>query len=300
MLPVHYRHTGDMGLPEPNVAGNATTNTTTLFVKKGSSKPFTVIVGKDKPSEDQPNEIPPSNAMLWLYVMFVYLFSAYALYLIISHTKKIIRVRQAYLGGQSSVTDKTIKLSGVPQELRSEEAIKETIENLQIGKVDSVLLCKDWSELDDLLVKRSKVLRNFEEAWTKYAGSSQSKMSRPSVRSNQNGSQNDTEHGGEGERLLQEDEDGAGHQHDDKRNRPTIRIWYGFLNLQSRKIDALDYYQEKLRKLDEQVVNSRKKVFKPTPIAFVTMDSSASAVSGSCSGMDGLANRSCSKWLCKQ
>ncbi len=61
--------------------------------------------------------------------------------------------------------------------------------------------------------------------------------------------------------------------------RPTTRIWYGFLNLESRKIDAIDYYEEKLRKLDDQIKMVRKKEFQPTPLAFVTMDTTASCVS---------------------
>ena len=43
--------------------------------------------------------------------------------------------------------------------------------------------------------------------------------------------------------------------------------------LQSKKVDAIDYFQEKLRKLDDDIIAARKKEYKATPIAFVTMDS---------------------------
>ena len=45
------------------------------------------------------------------------------------------------------------------------------------------------------------------------------------------------------------------------------------MNLQNRKVDAIDYYEGKLRKLDDQVIEARKMEHKATPVAFVTMDS---------------------------
>ena len=213
----------------------------------------------------------PSERMLWLYVFFVYLFSALALYLIVTETKNIIRIRQDYLGSQSTVTDRTIRLSGIPEELRSEEMIKETIESLQIGKVESLLLCKDWREVDGLMAKRVSTLRRLEEAWTTHLGNSG--QSRHEAMSHQS-TELDSNGGGETARLLD-----AGVSKDGSEPRPQTRIWYGFMNLQSRKIDAIDYYEEKLRKLDEQINSSRNKVFKPMPLAFVTLDSTAAAVS---------------------
>lgn len=268
MLPVHYRHTGEMGLPNPNSVSNTTTNETTVSVVFASNQ-ISPNNGTGATPTLKSNEVPPSDAMLWLYVMFVYLFSALALYLLISHTKKIIKVRQAFLGGQSSITDKTIRLSGVPVELRSEEAIKETIEDLQIGKVDSVLLCKDWSELDDLLARRGKILQKLEASWATYIGTP---VKHSYFTGNNSAAHESQDSDVERSRLLDQ------HSYKGKK-RPKTRIWYGFLNLQFRSIDAIDYLEEKLRKLDENIKSSRKKVFKPTPLAFVTMDSTASAVS---------------------
>lgn len=273
MLPVHYHQTGDMGLPNPDASRNVTTNATMATSRREStysSSALEVLANSGNKSGD----IPPSNAMLWLYVMFVYLFSALALYLIVSHTKKIIKIRQAYLGGQSSVTDKTIRLSGIPEDLRSEEKIKETIEDLQIGKVDSVLLCRDWGELDELLVKRSRILRKLEESWAAYLGKSKSKRLSVTLLDSQRTEPPRTGNDEESTSLIDQ-----ANSNRESETRPTTRIWYGFMNLQSRKIDALDYYQEKLRKIDEQIKTSRRKLFKPTPLAFVTLDSTAAAVS---------------------
>ena len=279
MFPVHYVHTGGVGLPDPGAARNSTSNETSA---SSGYQPYNFMpihpAAKKNESIDDDGEVSPSETMLWLYLMFVYLFSGIALYLIVWETKKIIRVRQAYLGSQSTVTDRTIRLSGIPEELRSEEMIKETIENLEIGKVDSVLLCKDWRELDELVRQRQSLLRKLEEAWTVHLGPSQSARNRvlaynSGPRAERNGaSHEESTHLLGGESNFQT---GAGTE---THERPKTRIWHGFLGLESRLIDAIDYYEEKLRKIDEQIKSTRNKVFKPTPLAFVTMDSTAAAV----------------------
>ena len=278
MFPVHYTHTGGVGLPDPGAAQNSTTNNTE---SEYAYHPYTFLqsyhsTGKNGSVENE-GEIPPSETMLWLYLMFVYLFTGIALYLIINETKKIIRVRQAYLGSQSTITDRTIRLSGIPEELRTEDMIKETIENLQIGKVESVLLCKDWRELDDLLTKRQKVLRKLEEAWTVHLGQPSSKR-RALAQVSGAGEDRDESDYEERSHLLSGASSAPNGVVAGTHERPKTRIWHGFLGLQTRLIDAIDYYEENLRKLDESVKHTRNKVFKPTPLAFVTMDSTAAAV----------------------
>ena len=110
------------------------------------------------------------KSFLWMYVAFAYFFTAVAIFLLISETKRIIKIRQAYLGTQSTVTDRTIRLSGVPEEMRDEEKITSFIEELGIGKVDSVMLCRNWQKLDELMAERMQCLRRLEESWTKYLG----------------------------------------------------------------------------------------------------------------------------------
>lgn len=264
MLPIHVHDTGNYGLPN---LGNSTTNSTEALQASYTRSSLLLGIYANKVKDDT----APTDLMLWMYVFFVYFFSALALYLLVTETKKIIRIRQDYLGSQSTVTDRTIRLSGIPEELRSEEMIRKTIENLQIGKVESVLLCMDWSELDHLMNKRMNVLRKLEEAWTVHMGRPKHGGNRVLLQGSTPGR---TTYEEESLRLLDGENEDPSHTAD----RPKIRIWYGFWGLQSRKIDAIDYYEEKLRKLDEQIKSSRKKVFKPTPLAFVTLDSTAAAV----------------------
>lgn len=107
---------------------------------------------------------------LWMYLAFVYLFTALILYLIVSETRRIIEIRQEYLGSQTTITDRTIRLSGIPVDLRSEDKIKDFIMDLGIGKVESVTLCRDWKELDQKVIERQAILRKLEEAWTVHLG----------------------------------------------------------------------------------------------------------------------------------
>ena len=221
-------------------------------------------------------KVPAKESMtdyLWMYAIFVYVFSIAAMYLVVVETRRVISVRQKYLGVQSSLTDRTIRLSGIPKHLRTEEKIKETVEELQIGKVENVTLCRNWKELDDMMAQRMVVLRKLEEAWTVHLGYERSgrrlePLQRPMSRREDDEEQTP---------FLEGDD--QNHVTPFFRERPTTRIWYGFLSLQSRKIDAIDYYEEKLKKLDERIKAARKKEYPPASLAFVTLDSIAACVS---------------------
>ncbi|MCJ1313410.1 hypothetical protein MMC25_007088 [Agyrium rufum] len=231
-----------------------------------SQASFDVLEGGDSPT------LQPTTGFLWVYVVFVYLFSGYLCYLIVTETKRIIKIRQQYLGTQSSVTDRTIRLSGIPIHLRSEETLKDTIEKLEIGKVESVMLCRDWGELDGLMAERMTVLRKLEESWTVHLGLRRKENRLESL---SRVPQSDPSADNESVALLDGNGDAGHGSSDTKQDRPTTRIWYGRFNLQYRKIDAIDYYEEQLRRLDEKIKAAREKEYKPTPLAFVTMDSIA-------------------------
>lgn len=214
---------------------------------------------------------------LWMYLVFVYLFTALILYLIVSETRRIIDIRQEYLGSQTTITDRTIRLSGIPVDLRSEEKIKHFIEELKIGKVESVTLCRNWKELDDKITTRQSILRKLEEAWTVHLGSKRLERNletlpviQPRPMEGEGGDREDS-------RLLGSTGSDSSYATPYARQRPTAKIWYGPLKLRYKTVDAIDYYEEKLHRLDDEIRELRKKDFEPTPLAFVTMDSVASA-----------------------
>jgi calcium permeable stress-gated cation channel len=260
ILPVHFKFTGKTGLQPGNGTAEADFFPYAYRLQHGFYDDMELLGKKE--------ETKPDTGYLWMYVAFVYLFTGLAIYLLVQETIKIIGVRQMILGSQSTVTDRTIRLSGIPPELRSEEKIQNFIEELEIGKVDSVMLCRDWGELDELMAKRMRCLRRLEESWTLHLGHRRKPST--SVPIVEPRDQDDEEAG-----LLSGFDDSQAHVSSYERDRPTTKLRFGFLNLQSRKIDAIDYYEEKLRNLDEKIKEARKKEYKPTPLAFVTMDSTA-------------------------
>lgn len=216
---------------------------------------------------------------LWMYPVFAYVFSIMALYMMVAETRRIIEVRQEYLGSQTTITDRTIRLSGIPTSIQSEDKIKSFIEELDIGKVESVTLCRDWKELDDLVMHRNMVLRQLEEAWTVYLGHRtiernleslpimQPVPPGPSVES-----EDETDHDAVRSRLLSSSQ---ARPVPYSRPRPKARLRFGRFNLRSKIVDAIDYYEDKLKTADDEIRELRKKEFAPTPLAFVTMDSVA-------------------------
>lgn len=106
----------------------------------------------------------PENASLylWMYVLFTYLFTFIAINILMSQTRLVVSTRQNYLGRQNTITDRTIRLSGIPVELRDKRALKTRIEQLKIGKVASITICREWGRLNKLYHYRNHILRQLE------------------------------------------------------------------------------------------------------------------------------------------
>ncbi len=277
ITPIHSHYTNNIGLPPYN------TTQTVLPYRSTLSDPDPLLPRSKLHGFAEDIELLSNdNDYMWMYVVFVYFFTGIAIYLLLNETKKILQVRQDYLGSQSTITDRTIRLSGIPPSLRSEEKLKEFIEALEIGKVESVTLCRNWRELDDLLDERTSSLRQLEEAWTVHLGKRRVERNLESLPASQPPppeptvvDDDDNEEG----LLLGNGGENGGNTTPYARGRPMVKIRSGWFSLQSKKIDAIHYFEEKVRSLDEKIVAARKKEYKPTPLAFVTMDSTASCVS---------------------
>jgi hypothetical protein len=155
-----------------------------------------------------------------------------------AETFKVVKIRQDYLGTQSTVTDRTFRLTGIPKDLRTEEKIKKFVENLEIGHVRTVNFCRNWAEIDGLMARRQTILHKLEEAWSAYrsqkAVTSRSALS-DNVMNDQNGQEDEhEEHSDENGRLLPS---GSLHELMGGRKRPKIRLRFGFLKMRNRKIE---------------------------------------------------------------
>lgn len=227
------------------------------------------------------------DTYLWCYVIFAYIFTFLTGYFLLRQTHHIVRVRQSYLGSQNSITDRTIRLSGVPTELRNEEALKEHIESFGIGQVRSITICRHWKELDKLMDRRRKMLHRVERAWTEYFGSEGATRSARTIPDVNSLPQSPPIPLGSDDNSMTPLLTGDVPTNGDAlpnvingtqsfgRRRPLIRT--GFLGLFGKHVDKIDYYTAKLEKLDQQVKMARHKEYKATPVAFVTMDTVASA-----------------------
>ncbi|KAJ8102705.1 hypothetical protein POJ06DRAFT_54098 [Lipomyces tetrasporus] len=231
------------------------------------------------------------NVYLWCYVAFAYIFTFITGLLLFKRTRHIGRVRQSYLGSQNSITDRTILLSGIPPDLRTEGALKEHIEGLGIGEVRSITICRRWTQLDRLMDRRRTTLHQVERAWTEYLhGKVKKRPIKPNPVANAVALSIHISVGSDGEvstPLLETSRNSATLDNSDDsvangsyggRQRPLIRTGLlKYLGIGGKLVDKIDYYTSKLQKIDEQVRIARSKEFSATGDAFVTMDSVASA-----------------------
>lgn len=231
--------------------------------------------------ENPPREPEKASFYLWMYLIFTYFFTYLAVNLLMRQTKIVVNTRQSYLGKQNTITDRTIRLSGIPVELRDMDALKNKIEQLQIGTVSSITICREWGPLNRLFHYRRKVLKKLE---LKYAECPihlrNNDVFAETYRLNGNQQQNDVEishtrsrtNSGPTENVP---EDSVIYTNVQLTERPKMRIglfgWFG------EEVDAINYLEKQLKFLDDEIYDARKKHYSATPTAFVTMDSVANA-----------------------
>lgn len=151
--PIRYKFTGQVDLPDyDHINGSSIADSTLLLL------PITINKNHKKSYEK----------FLWMYTVFTYVFTFVITYCLFKQSMKIINMRQSYLGKQNSITDRTIKILGIPPMLRDEEDLKRHINSLGIGEVDSVVIVKEWNNLNLLFKLRKKILRRVEVYWVEY------------------------------------------------------------------------------------------------------------------------------------
>ena len=223
---------------------------------------------------DKKPEKEAHQGYLWAYLVFTYIFTALLSYYLLKQSSVVSKRRQEYLGSQSSVADRTIILSGIPHDLRTETKLHDWIERLRIGNVSAVTICRDWRELDTLAENRDAVLRKLEEAYVAFEGIKIERdlqtlpIVQPPPEQDQRPATSSSSV--EGQPLLN------GHRRPPARHRPKIRT--GPYGLFGKEVDAIDYYTAKLQHLDLSILEARTKEYTATTLAFVTFDAVSGAV----------------------
>lgn len=131
---------------------------------------FTGRVDLDYPPDkhEDKKRFQNNQYLLWLYVAFTYVVTGIVMHFLFKQTNKIINMRQTYLGKQNSITDRSIKLSGIPPNLRDEELLKRHIESLGLGEVEKITIVREWNNLNKLFKARRKLLARIEDYWVEY------------------------------------------------------------------------------------------------------------------------------------
>lgn len=112
-------------------------------------------------------------AYIWIYPVATYTFSIILYQFVFATTKQVLKVRQKYLASQNSITDRTIRLDGIPNQLIRDNnpfVLKKYIEDLGIGKVEEVKFIYDWTPLSFLMEKRISLLKQLERLYTSIYG----------------------------------------------------------------------------------------------------------------------------------
>ncbi|KZT54255.1 DUF221-domain-containing protein [Calocera cornea HHB12733] len=231
--------------------------------------------------DDPPGDPSPEARRSWLdllndasadtlvYFVFSYLFTGLALYFIHRNFQRFIRARQLFsLELVHSIAARTVMLTKLPHHLRGERTLANYFEGMNLT-VESVSICREVSAVRKLLEERTRVLLQLESMWSKYVGNpSTVKPFDPSQNVRSDNAPNVLVD------VLEPDVEAQPNRlvipHG---SRPTMRPkWF------SKKVDALDYLENRFTELDEQVKNRRKfGKFKATDTAFVTFQTMSSA-----------------------
>lgn len=301
ILPVRYKYTGRMDLPDPDDDDD---RNSTLIRLAGFHANLVELLKHKKPDHEP---------ILWMYTLFTYIFTGLVIYLLHKQTLRIIDMRQRYLGKQSSITDRTIKLSGILPLLREEEALKRHINLLGVGEVHDVVVVKEWNALNSLIKMRRKVMRHLEMAWVEYLETNglnnttdvMTSRIRPSIgdlfnlhqplgtaftdeEDGSNEVQSDAASATSSPSIIDQisehidDHDaleGSASQlpllNDDAAKRPKMRK--GWLGLFGPEVDCISYYTNQLEIIDKEIKRYRLREFPPSSTAFITMRSVAQA-----------------------
>ncbi|KAF9009177.1 DUF221-domain-containing protein [Hymenopellis radicata] len=242
LMPLNWKHNKDLGDADdwpdegdgededdwPHLLG---TSFASIF---NSTTPPTL----PNPGSDWLDLITDANTYLSMHLIFTYLFTLLALYLIYKNYRRFIRSRQLFsLELVHSIPARTVMVTSLPRKLQSERALAEYFEQMSLA-VESVTVCREVGSLKKLLDQRTEALLALENAWALYVGN-------PST-------------------VEAYDPD-----------MPLIDVESGPLVVphRKRKVDALEYLEARFKELDDLVKKRRKTGnFRATEAAFVTFE----------------------------
>ncbi|KAJ2964731.1 hypothetical protein NQZ79_g257 [Umbelopsis isabellina] len=218
---------------------------------------------------------PEATGVLWAYLFFTYFFCFAAFYFTFRNYRDYIGMRRKYgLQTASTLPARTVMVTGIPTELRSDRKLAEYFEGLGLGVVESVHVVKHVSQLSELIRERARCLRKLETAYARYWGNPCNDPSYdPDALLIQAES---TDHINAIDFSVHQPENDRLPLFKPRRSRPVIRD--GMMGIVGKKVDAVEYYSEQFNYLDDIVMKARRLGrYPPSTVGFVTFESVISA-----------------------
>ncbi|KAI9288206.1 hypothetical protein BC943DRAFT_318002 [Umbelopsis sp. AD052] len=221
-------------------------------------------VAKNDPSALTIIAVEDSERYMIAYLIFTYLFSFVAFWLMYGNYDTYVRLRRQYLiRNKKALSVRTVMVTGIPHSLRNDQKLAEYFEDLGLGPVESAHVVRRVKNLRAGVQRRGGYLRNLETMYAKYWGNP---VQDPNY---------------DPDSILDEAEtvepSNLAKQNSNvpfivkKKERPTTRT--GFWGLWGEKVDAIDYYTEKFTSEDDKVMELRSRIdFDVSSVGFVTFE----------------------------
>ncbi|KAI9270957.1 hypothetical protein EDC94DRAFT_534451 [Helicostylum pulchrum] len=254
--------------------------------------------------------IQEDDNKLIAYLIFSYIFTFITFFFLNKSYHEYIYLRSKFLLKQAKVmVSRSIVVTGIPQHLRSDQALSEYYENLDIGPVESCYVVREVHRLNTMIKKRAHALIKLEEAYSTYWGNPckipgydpdrilddvqmyKKVLDLAEKRTGSSTDDSSEEEPGAPPKSRKKKKSGnttffkglvepkfSLKKQVQKSKRPTVKIG-GIFGLFGTKVDAIEYYTKLFDDLDKTVSERRKSPnFEMTNVAFVTFEHMSSAI----------------------
>ena len=238
--------------------------------------------------------VPQQSPYLKVHLLFTWICSFLAFFYLVRFFQDHVKLKLHYqehllTKSQLGKTElRSIMVYGIPREMRDEVDLSAYFESLNIGKVETAVICRKFEGLREAVAKRAFYLRQLEDVYSRsclprsdrYFNFLAFKFFSRNVDSS------------EREPLLpMQDSFLQGDPYDPSVDEilklvhslpPCNRLQHrlGFLGLFGQQVDSAEYYAEKYRYWDTKVNQLRRmpESSQPTSVGFVTFESPESAI----------------------
>ncbi|KAM3583870.1 hypothetical protein VKS41_003838 [Umbelopsis sp. WA50703] len=246
--------------------------------------PITVTTGNITAGDPQTlSIISMTNSSNYLipYLVFTYVFCLVAFWLMYRNYGRYVSLRRRYMIRlKNSLQSRSVMVTGIPQDMRTDQKLAEYFEDLGLGPVESTHVVRYVKTLRSTVAQRSSYLRSLETYYAKYWGN-------PCEDPNYDPDSilDEAENEDEQEQAVSAQKSTVPYIVKN-RKRPTTRT--GFIGLFGKKVDAIDYYTQKYIDADDKVSELRSQTnFQTSSVGFVTFESNVGATLASQVLIDG-------------